>query len=147
EYYADRKIIVWVHTAHARRGPQHTIAAGGGISLGQGVWEALGERSYIIGFTSYRGRSHWVTQPEEVQQDLVADADPSVEFEELMATTGYQFAFVDLRAARTAGTWLSGSFVARPMYFRPERATWSMVLDALVFIHTQEPSRRISQPR
>lgn len=148
KYYAHRKIIVWVHTVHAMRGPQHTIAGGGkGISLGQGVWEALGERSYIIGFTSYRGRAHWVTQPGDVQQDLVADADPAVEFEELMATTGYQFAFVDLRAARTAGTWLSGSFVARPMYFRPERAPWSRVLDALVFIHTQEPSRRISQPK
>ncbi|HUF17506.1 MAG TPA: erythromycin esterase family protein [Thermoanaerobaculia bacterium] len=148
KYYAGRKIIVWVHTVHGMRGPQHTIAGREhGISVGQGVWDALGERSYVIGFTSYTGQTHWVTQPDDVQQDLVADADPAIEFEELMAATGHEFAFVDLRGARAAGTWLSGSFVARPMYFRPEQAPWSKILDAFLFIHTQEPSRKTSPPK
>ncbi|MGH2435578.1 MAG: erythromycin esterase family protein, partial [bacterium] len=88
-YYARRNIIVRVHTAHTMRNPHHTIAGREhGISLGQGVWEAFGERSYAIGFTSYRGRAYWVTQPEEQQQDIVADAHPSVEFEELMDAAG-----------------------------------------------------------
>lgn len=147
-YYARRKIIVWVHTSHAMRGPQHTIAGREhGISLGQGVWEALGKESYTIGFTSYQGSAYWVTQPEEQEQDIVADAHPSFEFEELMDAAGHQFAFVDLRSACRAGNWLGGSFIARPMYFRPERAPWCNVLDALVFVHTQEPSKRVSQAK
>lgn len=144
--YAGRKIIVWVHTVHAMRNPQHTIFGREyGITMGQGVWEALGEKSFVIGCTSYRGKAYWVTQPEEQQQDIVADAHPSFEFEEMMDAAGHQFAWVNLRSARAEGQWLGGSFVARPIYFRPERAPWSDVLDALIFVHTQEPSQRVSQ--
>ena len=82
-----------------------------------------------------------MTQPDDVKQDIVPDADSSHELEELMHAAGHRYAFVDLRSH--GGAWLGGTFVARPMYFRPERAPWREVLDALLFIDTQEPSRRI----
>ena len=117
--------------------------------MGQRVWEALGRESFVIGMTSYTGVSGCITCrgfAENLVQNVVADQDPSFEFEELMNAAGFKFGFVNLRRAREAGQWLGGTFAARPL-FQTYRASWSDVLDALFFIRTQEPSRQVSGVR
>ena len=152
-YYRGHKIIVWTHTIHAIRNPHmlgRQLAAvfpnlgRPEFTMGHGVWDALGEESFAIGFTSYTGTAYWVTQPEEQQQHIVADQHPGFEFEELMDTAGHELAWVNLREAREAGEWLGRAFLARPVYFKPTWAPWSELLDAFFFIRTQEPSRKVA---
>jgi erythromycin esterase len=147
-YYRGQKIIVWTHTMHAIRNP-HMFGREPEFTftMGHGVWEALGEQSFTIGFTSYTGTAYWVTTPEEWQQHIVADPHPGFEFEELMDAAGHELAWVNLREAREAGQWLGRAFLARPIYFRPTRTPWSELLDAFFFIRTQEPSRKVAGVR
>jgi len=141
--YRGRKIIVWAHTLHAMRSPEATSPGRAvGYTMGHGVWEALGTESFAIGFTSYNGRSHWVTQPDDYYQDLIPAQHPSVDFETLMDAAGHEIGFVNLRTARARGDWPGGRFVASALYLVPEEAEWSKALDALFFIRTQEPRRR-----
>jgi erythromycin esterase len=156
-YFRDRKIIVWVHTFHAMRNPQATtFGRVQGFTMGHGLWEALGRESFAIGFTSYRGSTHWVSLPDGFDQDVVPDQHPSFEFEELMPSfefeelmnaAGHELAYVNLREGRARHQWLGGSFVASLLYLMPQQATWSDVLDAVFFIRTQEPSRRVGGVR
>jgi len=148
-YYRGRKIIVWAHTLHEMRNPQHTLSGRsyGGFSMGQGIWEALGEQSFVVGFTSYTGTAHYAHRPEEQQQSIAPDQHPAFEFEELMEAAGYQFAWVNLRRTRRTGEWLGGSFLARPILHTTEQAPWSEILDAFFFIRTQEPSRKVAGVR
>ena len=153
-YYRGHKIIVWTHTIHAIRSAAihhvvnpHMFGREPEFTMGHGVWEALGEESFAIGFTSYTGTAYWVTQPEEQQQHIVADQHPGFEFEELMDAAGHELAWVNLREAREAGQWLGRAFLARPVYFKPTRAPWSELLDAFFFIRTQEPSKKVAGVR
>lgn len=146
-HYRGRKIIVWCHTAHAVRNRQHTsFCRMQGFTMGHGVWEALGGTSFVIGFTSYGGAALWTTQRPEFRQDIVSDQNPQFEFEELMEAAGHELAMVNLREARERGDWMGGTFLARPLHHITERAPWSDLLDVLVFIRTQEPSRAVDVP-
>lgn len=138
--YHGRKIVVCADTFHTLRNPQALYRGRrDDVTMGHGLWEALGEQSFVIAFTSYDGTTHWVTQPEGWNQDIIPDQHPSIEFEELMYAAGHELAYVNLRRARTRGDWLGGRFLASALYLMPEEAQWSEAVDALFFIRTQEP--------
>jgi hypothetical protein len=69
------------------------------------------------------------------------DQHPQPELEQLMAETDLNYALIDLRPRETSGSWLVGSFLARPSFWSAEEATWSEKFDALFFIRAQEPWR------
>ena len=149
-YYQGQKIIVWEHISHAMRNPHYTTLWEPDFTMGDGVREALGEESFVIGFTSYNGASGCVTCTERWEglgQNSMTDQNPSFEFEELMEAAGHEFAWVNLRTARAKGQWLGGTFLARPICDFTDRAPWSEVLDALFFIRTAEPSQRVTGVR
>jgi len=146
EYYAGRRIIAWDATSHITRnltsiegGPWWFGEVEQSYAMGDGVWAALGEESFSIAFTSYRGSHGWAGAP---PYDVVPDQSPFAEFEELMALAGHDFALVDLRSAAEEGSWLGATFIARPLGHIAQRARWSESLDALFFIREQQPSRR-----
>jgi erythromycin esterase len=149
-HYRGHKIIVWAATHHAMRNLRGPVVEElRRFHMGQRVWEALGEESFVIAMTSYTGMSACITCKGGMEgqvQNVVADQDPSFEFEELMNAAGYEFGFVNLRQARKAGQWLGGTFAARPL-FQTYDAPWSEALDALFFIRTQEPSRKVVSGR
>jgi erythromycin esterase-like protein len=127
------------------RSPEATsYGRSAGYTVGEGVWEALGPQSFAIGLTSYDGASHWITQPDDYYQSVIPNQDPRYSVEELMDAAGHDIAFVNLRTARDQNEWLGGRFVAHALYLIPEEAEWSRALDALLFIRTQEPRRRVS---
>lgn len=136
-YYPGRKVIAWLHTLHA-------------VRMGdEGVRQALGDAAFVVGFTSYEGtfgcincRGGFVG----MRQDIGSDQDVSVEFEELMASAGFEFAFVTLRRPHVGGEWLEGNFVARPL-LKPRDERWDEVFDGLFFIRTQAPSTRVAAAR
>ena len=133
ERYQDRKIIAWAATGHVSR--DHAGIAGyrPGPAMGKPVWDALGEESYAIGTVSYRG----------TENQIVSDQHPLPEFEQVMEAAGFDYALVDLRAAAREGSWLGGTFLARPYGHHTEERRWSDILDALLFVREQEPRRQI----
>lgn len=144
ERFPGRKIIAWAATAHAMRTDEVVPAAGSGPSMGWGVWQVLGEESYVIAPTSYRGNygMPWASSPQEV----MTDQHPLPEFEELMDAAGFEYGLVDLRRAREQGNWLDGSFLARPEAHLTEQRRWSRYLDALLFIRDQTRRYPAAQP-
>jgi erythromycin esterase-like protein len=144
-YFPTRKIIVWAHTTHVVRHAESTTLIPV-FSAGQALWEAVGEESFVIGTTAYAGAAGCVVCTDGMKglrEDIATDQDASFEFEELMNAAGHELAWVNLRAARSESTWLGGRFLARPIYAVSRRAPWSDVLDALLFIRTQEPNSRV----
>lgn len=141
--YPDRKIIVWAHTFHGARSPA-AFSHGRAVdhTVGEAVWRALGPQSFSIGLTSYDGASRFITQPDEYFQSVIANQALSESFESLMAAAGHEIAFVNLRTAREQHAWPGGRFTSNALYLVPEEAEWSRVLDALLFIRTQEPRLR-----
>lgn len=147
-YVPQRKIIVWAHTFHVMRNPGATTHGSvQGFTMGQGVWEVLGREAFSIALTSYGGTTHWLTLPDGFDQDVIPDQHPSFELEELMEAAGLDLAYLNLRKARASGQWLGGPFVASLLYLMPEQATWSDTVDAILFIRTQEPSRRVVETK
>jgi len=130
ERYSGRRIIVWSATLHAARMPETPPAYGSGPSMGQRIGDVFGSKSYAIGVTSYRSAAGL----------FVPDQHPLPEFEELMATAGYDYGLLDLRRARTEGNWAGGEFLARAIDMNATTsAVWSELLDALLFIREYQP--------
>lgn len=144
ERYPERKIVAWAANSHVMRAHEMVPAAGSGPSMGQGVWEALGEASYAIATTSYRGTFGLAGAPSP--QHVIVDQDPRPEFEELMEAAGFEHALVDLRRARTEGSWLAAPFLARPEGHVTEERAWSDALDALFFLRDQRQPGRDREP-
>lgn len=134
ERYSGRRIIVWSATVHAARMPEIPPAGGSGPSMGQRIGDVFGPKSYVIGVTSFRSAAG----------QFVPDQHPLPEFEELMATAGFDYGLLDLRRARTEGNWAGGEFLARAISHTTTSAVWSELLDALLFVrehHQRTPVR------
>ncbi len=141
--YPGRKIVVWAATGHVMRSPTSTSEGRRrGYTMGQGVWEALGPASFAIAFTSYNGTTHWLTQPDDIDQDVIPEQHSLFEFESMMNAAGHELAFVNLRHAPENGAWLHKPFTTSAIYLMPEEAEWSKALDGLFFIRTQTPRRK-----
>lgn len=143
ERYRDRKIIVWAATAHAARLPElldFGPEGGSGRSMGHHITLAFGLKGYVIGMTSYTGRS---SRPD---REIIADQHPAAEFEELMASAGFEYGLLDLRRWAAKGSWPAGEFSARPIGHVARSAVWNDLLDALFFVREQEPRQEIEEP-
>jgi erythromycin esterase len=138
--FPDRKIIVWGATSHLSRN-RDAIAGPAGSSMvpmGQKLWDAIGERSYVAGFSSFEGRTG---VPREVVDRKPRDVGvaPEGSLEDLLARAGADVGFVDLRGA-APGSVLASRLEARPLGHAPLVADWHRVLDGLFFIRTMTPS-------
>jgi len=103
--------------------------------MGHHVWQALGPDSYVVGFTSARGRfGSWRGQ----RSDLALPRSGSLE--DAFDRTGAEALFLDLRASARDDDWLSRPVMARPMGHARMVARWRNILDGVVFIKTASPS-------
>jgi erythromycin esterase len=143
--YPDRKLIVWGATRHTARHLAEVEVPRTDIQLlydsiptvGQLVWEALGDSVYSLGFTAYEGATatvfgHGGPVPTPREGSL----------EDLLAGTGRDHAFLDLRVIEPGGAWLLDTLVARPLGYLEMRAQWPRVLDGIVFMKTMTPAHR-----
>lgn len=147
--YPGRKIVVWSTSVHLARdlrsldtGRDRETAARFErfVTVGDILQDALGDEAYTIAFTAFQGHTGGpFRQPYPLLVPTVGS------FEELMARTGLEAAFVDLRGLRAAGldgSWLAGPLIARPLSFKELRGSWPRHLDGLVFLRTLDSSRR-----
>jgi erythromycin esterase len=143
--YPDRRIIVWAATSHTARRlaevesplPEVQAMYDSVPTLGELVWQALGDRVYSLGFTAYEGEAG------NVFGTRWPLATPSIgSFEDLMHRAGLENAIVDFRRPAPGGGWLAEEMVARPMGYSEVRATWDEVLDGMMFTRRMTPSTR-----
>jgi len=146
-HFAHRKIIVWGATSHISRNRKaiETAATETMIPMGQEIWDALGTRSYAVGFTSFEGLTGLPREGAGGQPRDIGVA-PENSLEDLMARAGYETAFVDLRNMASTSV-LESPIKARPLGHVPMDAEWSRVLDGLFFIRKMTPSTIATGPR
>jgi erythromycin esterase len=139
ERYAGRKIVVWAATSHAsrnRRSIRPPIDDAGMVPMGHHLWQALGRETYVVAFTSARGRfGSWRGSA----SDLALPRPGSLE--DAFDRTGMEAAFLDLRATVRDGDWLASPVMARPMGHARMIARWPDIVDGIVFVRTARPSR------
>ncbi len=101
--------------------------------MGDVVWEALADRVYVLGFTSYEGE-HLRVGLRRSPIKIVKDQEESIELEELMNATDLEYALVDFRHRAEGGEWLRQEILARPFDHVRERADWTQIMDGIMFI-------------
>ena len=138
ERYPGRRIIVWAATSHASRNRQSIqppIADAGMVPMGHHLWQALGERIYVVGFTSARGRfGSWRGSPTDLAPPRAGSLEDAFE------RTGREYLFLDLRGSVGSGDWLASPVLARPMGHARMVARWRNIMDAVFYIRTATPS-------
>lgn len=151
EMYPDQKIIVWAATYHiARNMPAHFREAANGepfyqpnqITMGDVVYDALGNQVYAMGFTAKEGS--WGTIFSG-SIDL-AESEPQ-DLEGLFSQAGYTNGFISFRNAEGGGQWLRNPLVSRPLGYVRVGADWSQVLDGMVYTQTMVPSTNVNGKR
>jgi erythromycin esterase len=143
EKYPGKKIIVWGATAHVMRNAS-TLEEDGLLGrskpfaelvpMGHHVSEKLGDAVYTIGFLAYEGTWKWATN--DALGATIPPA-PAGSFEALLARTGVENAFLDLKGNQAR---LRKPRVARPCGYSEMMGDWTQVVDGFVFTKTMTPS-------
>jgi erythromycin esterase len=146
QQYAGRKIVVWAATYHIMRNPRTIDTQSDDWSydsvtvMGHKVWEDLGDNIYVVGFTAHRGNwGHYRSDPQELAPP------PPGSIEDLFGRTPLDNAYLDLRHLKPGGEWLREQLVMRPLGYRPMKADWTQVMDAVIFTRTMYPSSQTSR--
>jgi len=150
ERHRTEKVIVWSTSIHVARDlgrlqtgdPELRERLGELSVLGEAVARALGDDLYALAFTAATGRKGTV-----FGRPVPLLTPTAGSFEDLMAKTGLEAAFVDLRTLpqRRGGGWLGAPLIARPLTFVELMGVWPRHLDGLVFLRELEPAQRIDR--
>ena len=145
EYFPGRKIIVWAANPHVLRqnAAEVVTMAGHTVTMGQGVWEAFGDRTFVIAATAYSGQFRWTAMPPSMTYTVVSDQDSTFELEELLAAIGLEQAVVPLRNVPPGGDWLRSPILSRPWNYQSFLSAWPDHADAILFMRAATPRARI----
>ncbi|HUU28566.1 MAG TPA: erythromycin esterase family protein [archaeon] len=152
EYFPGRKIIVWAANPHVLRhwyrlsqnpAEEDSVGKKQEVWMGQAVWEAFGDRSFVIAATAYSGQFRWRVMPPSMTFTVVSDQDPTFELEELLAATGLEQAVVPLRNLPPGGDWLRSPILSRPWTYQSVLVTWMDHADAILFMRAATPRASI----
>ncbi|MFH1833781.1 MAG: erythromycin esterase family protein [bacterium] len=144
EQFPGRKIIVWAHNYHVIR---HPFRIDPGLDcdclMGQLIWEALGESSFVIAATAFSGESMWRAMSYDWPDLTVAtDQDVAFELEELLEATGLEHGVLPLRDLAPGGDWLGTAILSRlPNNYYSVPGVWPDHADAVLFLRTITPRR------
>jgi erythromycin esterase len=136
EAHPQRKIIVWAATFHNIRNMRLMSPDMKDVRLmGDFVWEALGEKTYNIGFTTHEGARGWVGAKETPIDPPLADS-----LEGLWGATAQRNAFLDLRNPPAGGEWLDEPMVSYLLNGSATTLYWRKLFDAAMFLRTMRGS-------
>lgn len=145
--HPNRKIIVWAATLHNLRRARE-IEYGDSfiykdrITMGQPVYEKLGDAVYSIGFTAYRGKYGNILK----RKTTTIQKPGGSTFEGLLQATGEKLLFVDFKSLRDEpGHWLNQPLKSHALGYYMVRAIWPRQMDAMIFTDTMSPSTRIQE--
>ena len=142
-----KKIIVWAATYHIMRNLRSIQYSGiysevykNVTTMGDVVYNGLGNKSYTIGFTAYQG--YWGRFFDDSKIKIPEPDHNSIE--NLFYEAGFENAFIDLRASdNPKNLWLKETISARPLGYTEMHADWTQTMDGLVFTKKMTPSTSI----
>jgi erythromycin esterase len=144
-HFPERKIIVWGATSHLSRNRAsiEMSVPDSMVPMGQELWDALGEQSYVVGFTSFEGLRGLPREGEAGEPRDIGVA-PENSLEDLLARAAVDVGFLNLRGL-APGSVLASPIKARPLGHAPMEAEWNRVLDGLFFIRRMTPSTMVGR--
>ncbi len=142
--YQNRKIIVWAATFHIIRNPgilypTSPFASYPTVTMGNFVWQELGDAVYSIGFTGYRG-SYRNVSTNAIKPVPNASVGSLEHFMESIESPVFQYGLINFRNLPESGNWLKERLLSRPLANTEMSADWTKVLDGMFFISTMHPS-------
>ncbi|MBN8569442.1 MAG: erythromycin esterase family protein [Ignavibacteria bacterium] len=138
----DKKFIVWAATSHISRNLSEVKLSGAHygshITMGDIVHNAIGNKSYTIGFTAYEGSYGNLYS---ARKDLIKPSAASIEF--LFNEAGIENGFIDFRNSINPGNeWLKDKIISRPLGNTEMYANWTKVMDGIVYTQKMIPSTK-----
>lgn len=136
--YPQEKIIVWAASSHISRN-RHEIrnrkdADTAMVPMGQLVWETFRDSSYVLGFTTgkgragIRGKTWW---------DLANPQTESIEY--WLKNSGDRLQWLDF-SSLPPKHYLRDTLLARPFGYSSMLARWPEMMDGLFYIPVMTPS-------
>jgi erythromycin esterase len=143
EHFGGRRLATWVATFHAARGlptlQDSPIDYSDLITMGDVVWQELGERSYTLAITCYEGRTGVPASLTGAGEPMDVEPAPIGSLEELCHRTGLGDLFLDLRGLPDDHP-LREPRVARVMGHSPLTARWPEHIDGLLVLERMQAS-------
>lgn len=149
ERFPGRRIVAWMHSAHAARGlrrvevqsPVHarlyrTLQPAGAVAHAE-----LGDALYTVAVLAYQGRYR---APRGLSEELLRPTAGSLE--DLLHRTGRPIGFLDLSGPTRRPPWLGRPLIARPIGYKEMRAPWPEVFDGILFLDRMRPPERAEAP-
>jgi erythromycin esterase len=154
QLYPNRKIIVWVATAHFIRNSNlienQEDKTGYAVPwmMGNHLYPLWGEKLYTIAFTAYGGKLGDVFPEEWGVPSQVSNAKPAPaeSFEAAAHALNQPYLFVDLRQP-PKDHWLRNKFLSLSLGRLENVAPWSKIVDAFFFIDQAEPIRYLPRAK
>jgi erythromycin esterase len=136
--FPGERVILWLASSHATPAladltvPGGEADAGGMVTMGRFLRDALGDDYYVIGLSAIGGYYGTYLSPDstEIPQPAVGS------LEALFAATGHEFGFVDLRSVPLAAV----PRVTRIMGLSDREGDWQRAVDGVLLIRTMAPS-------
>ena len=144
QYYSDRKIIVWAASFHnMRKGSEigitkEDLSYDGLKTMGDWIYDTMGEQTYNITFTTYKGKAGSASYYETIE----IPAAPKGSIEDKLHQLGNEYLFVDFRSL-PANHWLRSKMPMRPLGYSYMTTDWTKHFDAMIYIETMKPSTSV----
>jgi erythromycin esterase-like protein len=144
ERYPGKKIIAWMHNAHAVRTLARVDAPLDLMPLYK-VWQPagavahaqLGDEFYFIAMVAHHGQHQFAVRKAPPIELL---PPPEGSLEDLFHRAGFTNALLDVRRGGERPSWLDEPLQARPLQYKDMRARWAEVFDGVLFIDKMEKS-------
>ncbi len=146
QLYPGQKIIVWAATAHTIRNTQSIFRPGieNAVYMGHYVSNYLKGSLYTIAFTTYEGQRGAIFLEGDRRKNReykeVIPPPSKESYEDWAHSLKSDYLITDLKNQKNT-SWLKKEFMARPLGFIEDKATWSNVVDAFFFIDKMQPDR------
>ena len=108
--------------------------------MGDIVWDRLGNQTYALGFTAFRG-----SYGRANDSGITTLYPPSQgSLEDLIHTAGIENAIIDFRSVGNDGAFLKATLTCRPMGYTEMIAVWTEIMDGIMYTETMIPSTPIN---
>ena len=144
EKYADKKIIIWAHSAHISKYPFDAsleqigkAAMMGNILAADSAFRA---QSYVVGVTSFSGKSEWANT---TRYDIRIN-EPARDGFERWIPAKYSFAFTDFTNWLRLGGKVDQKFTMKGSIYSHHQnvsLSWLRVFDGMLFVRNMEGCR------
>ena len=151
--YVNRKIIVWAATFHIGHNfvaectyptdiswisDDTAVFSEATYTMGERIYRELGQEVYSLGFSGYKGNSHWYNGSFNMH---MTESYPG-SFEDLLYKAGFEHAILNFQNPPEGGGWIEERNVSHMHGYWAVEANWTRIVDGMLFTAEFGPSDR-----